>query len=196
MAEKSTQYDFYKILGVSRNSSYQVIKHSYRVKAKRYHPDVNDDPKAHELFALVNEAYQTLGDRTKRRRYDFELRTAYRKNARTNSTGPSAGPAQRARKRSPKNPLYQKADTLRNRPVLYNSLFIFGMFVGGLVFAIGFSIFLYADGMPKIAIIITLPGFILIRDGWRGLTWKRQLLQVPLVAKIRDFFRIDLGNDA
>jgi DnaJ-class molecular chaperone len=38
--------------------------------AKEYHPDVNKAPEAKEKFATINEAYETLGDDSKRRVYD------------------------------------------------------------------------------------------------------------------------------
>ena len=38
--------------------------------AKQYHPDVNKAPEAKEKFAIINEAYETLGDDAKRKVYD------------------------------------------------------------------------------------------------------------------------------
>ncbi len=59
--------DYYKILGVDRNASQDEIKRVFRKKAHQYHPDKGGDP---EKFKEINEAYQVLGDKEKRRQYD------------------------------------------------------------------------------------------------------------------------------
>jgi curved DNA-binding protein len=68
----SVQYkDYYSILGVSRTASDADIKKAFRKLAREYHPDVAKDKKrAEEKFKELNEAYEVLGDATKRRRYD------------------------------------------------------------------------------------------------------------------------------
>lgn len=60
--------DYYEVLGVSKNASQEEIKKAFRKKAHEYHPDkkTGDDKK----FKEVNEAYQTLGNETKRKQYD------------------------------------------------------------------------------------------------------------------------------
>lgn len=63
--------DYYKILGVDKNSSQDEIKKAYRKLAKKYHPDLNpNDSKAQEKFKEVNEAYEVLGDQEKKKKYD------------------------------------------------------------------------------------------------------------------------------
>lgn len=62
--------DFYSTLNVSKNSSQDEIKKAYFKLAKQFHPDVNKSPEAKEKFATINEAYETLGDESKRRIYD------------------------------------------------------------------------------------------------------------------------------
>lgn len=67
------QYDHYKVLGINRSASIEVIKRAYREKVKYCHPDVNDSPKAAEVFNAVQEAYDTLMDKASREAYDKRM---------------------------------------------------------------------------------------------------------------------------
>jgi molecular chaperone DnaJ len=63
--------DYYKILGVEKNASDDVIKKAYRKMAKKYHPDANpNNPEAESKFKEVAEAYENLSDSQKRSNYD------------------------------------------------------------------------------------------------------------------------------
>jgi len=63
--------DPYTVLGVSKSASEAEIKKAFRKLAKQYHPDQNrDNPKAQEKFSEVNQAYEILGDKTKRGQFD------------------------------------------------------------------------------------------------------------------------------
>lgn len=63
--------DYYKILGVSKDTPQSEIKAAYRKRSKQFHPDLHpDDPKAKAKFQLLNEAYEVLNDPDKRARYD------------------------------------------------------------------------------------------------------------------------------
>jgi molecular chaperone DnaJ len=67
----STKRDFYEILGVSKSSSVEEIKKSYRKVAMQFHPDRNPgDKAAEEKFKEAAEAYEVLSDQEKRDRYD------------------------------------------------------------------------------------------------------------------------------
>ncbi len=63
--------DYYRILGVKKNASQKEIKEAYRGLARKHHPDVNPgNQHSEELFKDINEAYEVLGDRDKRQKYD------------------------------------------------------------------------------------------------------------------------------
>ncbi len=65
------QQDYYAVLGVPASATQDEIKKKYRKLASKHHPDKNpNDPKAAETFKGISEAYQTLGDATKRKQYD------------------------------------------------------------------------------------------------------------------------------
>ena len=52
--------DYYKTLGVERNTSQSDIKKAYRRLARKYHPDVSKAPDAEARFKEIGEAYETL----------------------------------------------------------------------------------------------------------------------------------------
>jgi DnaJ-class molecular chaperone len=67
------QRDYYKVLGVNQEASFEEIKKTYRTLAFQYHPDKN--PGKEEMMKEINEAYAVLSDERKRREYD-----SYRQN--------------------------------------------------------------------------------------------------------------------
>ncbi len=69
----STNKDYYKILGVEKNSSQEDLKKAYRKLAREHHPDVvaeKDKVEAEKRFKEINEAYRILSDPEKRKMYD------------------------------------------------------------------------------------------------------------------------------
>src|ERR1041385_5437687 len=63
--------DYYETLGVPRNASETEIKNAFRKLAREHHPDVAKNKKqAEEKFKEINEAYEVLGDPSKRKKYD------------------------------------------------------------------------------------------------------------------------------
>jgi len=68
VAEKK---DYYELLGISRTSSADEIKKSYRKLAMKYHPDRNPgDKQAESKFKEISEAYEVLSDANKKQQYD------------------------------------------------------------------------------------------------------------------------------
>lgn len=63
--------DPYATLGVAKTADDKEIRSAYRRLAKQYHPDHNpDDAKAEEKFKAISKAYEILGDKEKRARFD------------------------------------------------------------------------------------------------------------------------------
>ncbi len=63
--------DYYKTLGVEKSATQEKIKSSYKKLAMKLHPDKNPDNKeAEEKFKDISEAYEVLGDKEKRAKYD------------------------------------------------------------------------------------------------------------------------------
>jgi Ca-activated chloride channel family protein len=62
--------DYYNILGISSTATAEEIRQAYRTLARRYHPDVNQDPSAASRFQEVQEAFETLSEPTQRQKYD------------------------------------------------------------------------------------------------------------------------------
>lgn len=62
----------YAILGVKRKADSKEIKRAYRIAAKTWHPDVNDEDTTGQ-FRLIQDAYEVLSDDKQRKKYDAAL---------------------------------------------------------------------------------------------------------------------------
>ena len=68
--------NFYELLEVSEKASPEVIDKAYRVLAKKYHPDLqqqSDKKQAEGKMKQINEAYEVLSNEQKRKEYDEKL---------------------------------------------------------------------------------------------------------------------------
>lgn len=63
---------YYSILEVSEKATFQEIRRSYRKLARKYHPDRNGESAADDMIKKINQAFETLSDRDKRREYDSQ----------------------------------------------------------------------------------------------------------------------------
>jgi curved DNA-binding protein CbpA len=71
---------YYQVLNVSEKASTPVIKSTYRLLMKAFHPDYLANPsddlttqQAVELVKAINAAYFVLSNPSRRARYDAEL---------------------------------------------------------------------------------------------------------------------------
>ena len=63
--------DYYKVMGIPKDTPQKDIRAAYRKRSKQFHPDLHpDDPKAKAKFQMLNEAYEVLNDPEKRAKYD------------------------------------------------------------------------------------------------------------------------------
>jgi hypothetical protein len=178
-------YDFYKILEIPRNASLDDIKRAYRTKAKLVHPDVNNSPKANEVFAVVNEAYEVLMDEQKRYLHDVKLSYA------------DTVKAEAVRKKhyygsSVKNDSYTNfhydwngfknaykektdEDYYKRSPFFYNLFFAIGMMLGFIIIIVTITGTI-RNYWPFPFVLISITGIILVREGWRGIMRKKNML--------------------
>lgn len=68
--DAAAKEDYYQLLGVEKTATAKEIKKAFRRLALQYHPDKNKDEGAEEQFKKIVEAYEILGDETKRKQYD------------------------------------------------------------------------------------------------------------------------------
>lgn len=57
---RSTLQIYYNVLEITADADLETIKSAYRQLARRYHPDVNPAPEAHEQMQKINEAYTKI----------------------------------------------------------------------------------------------------------------------------------------
>ena len=66
--------NYYDVLNVDKKATGEDIKKQFRKLSMKYHPDKNGNSKDSEIiFQKISEAYDTLGDPSKRKEYDMSL---------------------------------------------------------------------------------------------------------------------------
>ena len=63
-------HDYYAILRISQDASFEEVKKAYRAQASLWHPDKNPEKDTHEQMLLINEAFVILRDPEARAKYD------------------------------------------------------------------------------------------------------------------------------
>jgi len=75
--------DYYAILGLCPNCSKAEVHRSYRIKAKKLHPDLSGDGQTAKFLAL-KEAYEVLSSKLTRNAYNQSRRNAQKTNSERN----------------------------------------------------------------------------------------------------------------
>jgi len=85
--------NYYQVLHVNQSATADEIKRAYRKLAVQYHPDKNPDPKAEVRFKEITEAYDIIGDATKRMQYDFLVKNPLTESIETDAKPKHRDPA-------------------------------------------------------------------------------------------------------
>ncbi len=80
----SQNRDYYEILGVSQEATFEEIRAAFRERAREYHPDRNPSADAAGRMRELNEAYEVLRDEEQRAAYD---RMRYARSSSSSSGG-------------------------------------------------------------------------------------------------------------
>lgn len=74
-SKRTTQPNYYAILGVKPSATLSEIEKAYKELAKKYHPDLHNTGEKkfyEEKMKEINIAYDVLTDSVKRNKYDIE----------------------------------------------------------------------------------------------------------------------------
>ena len=65
----------YDVLGVNVSATPTEIQKAYKQRARQYHPDKNQNPKADDWMKKIVKAYEILSDQIERRSYDIKMQS-------------------------------------------------------------------------------------------------------------------------
>ncbi len=80
--------NYYDILQVNQNASPEIIEKAYKILAKKYHPDLQEEKnkkQAEEILKEINEAYEVLSNPEKKKEYNLFLENQKQQNESLNS---------------------------------------------------------------------------------------------------------------
>ncbi|XP_046731595.1 dnaJ homolog subfamily C member 16 isoform X2 [Silurus meridionalis] len=66
----ASEFNPYKVLGVSRHAGQAEIRKAYKQLVKEWHPDKNKDPSAEDMFIKITKSYEILSSEDRRANYD------------------------------------------------------------------------------------------------------------------------------
>ncbi len=112
--------DYYKILQVHVSAEPEVIKAAYDKLARKYHPDVNQNPTANERMTDINEAFEVLSDPERRKQYHAIWLQ------RTGTRDTSRQPAAHDGRKAPD----------RRRRISFWWILVIALVVGGIIFVV------------------------------------------------------------
>jgi len=70
--------NLYKLLELDETATLEEIKKSYRKLSFKYHPDKNNNnPESTEVFKKINKAYEVLGDKDEKQKYDTKRKNPF-----------------------------------------------------------------------------------------------------------------------
>jgi hypothetical protein len=105
--------DYYKTLQLDPSAEPEVIKGAFDRLARKYHPDVNKAPSAHERMKALNEAFETLGNPEKRILYDITWHERQKKSVPSVRT--TVQPRPEAEKEPPSGPATEQRPAIKPR---------------------------------------------------------------------------------
>lgn len=132
----------YERLGVGRKASQDEIRQAFRRLAKKYHPDVSQEPDAEEKFREVYASYEILSDPSKRGLYDTVLARGFRQ-PQTYTTRPVYSRYEQDRRaayghaRQYSHMRYERMEEEAMNPVSFHWVQLQGVFVNVLMIASG-----------------------------------------------------------
>jgi curved DNA-binding protein CbpA len=112
---RSNQKDYYKVLNIEKNSTKQNIKQAYYKLSKVYHPDINNESEAETKFKEIQEAYDILGDESRKNEYDQSINQSHYYENKNNSRN----------QQQQQNPFNNRHSNIRNRTTSSTSSYDF-----------------------------------------------------------------------
>ena len=192
MIKVKHKYNYYKLLSVSETADTVEIKRSFRLLAKKYHPDKNSSESAKEYFQLLNEAYQILTDPIKREQYDIISKTGHFGNT-SNEVKPNSSEERRQKREERRKANYEYSYNVHTAPQFFNpprwvkaAFYLVGLLFGVLVNY--FSILNMVSGEWGIYMFfVNILGLVVFLDAGAGLLYGEALFSERLFGKIKSW---------
>ncbi len=148
--------DYYAILKLEKHAGEAEIRQAYRELAKKYHPDINKMPDAHEKFIEISEAYEFLIKHHK------QYNKAYKKSS-THAETPSEDTFRRysseAREKAQRQARMRYEEFKKQHEAFQES----GINDLAILFKLSFRIII----LPIILVLATLPVYLAVIVEWQ-----------------------------